>query len=90
MTWEQKLYALKAIADACLRMRKPGDWYVDTADLHVIGNGFSTAPTVSEPTPEDAVHAYWRRVTDELPSTFYLRTSKGPVRWNGFMWEAVP
>jgi hypothetical protein len=35
MTWEQKFAAILSIGDAALRMRKPGDWYVDHRGVEV-------------------------------------------------------
>lgn len=90
MTWEQKIQALMAITDVSLRMRRPGDWYVDANFLRIVGDGMETSTTVSDQqTPEDAVHAYWLAVT-ALASNLRLRSPKGEFRWNGFMWEPQP
>jgi hypothetical protein len=35
MTWEQKLLAMQALTEVSLKMRKPGDWYVDARGRRV-------------------------------------------------------
>jgi hypothetical protein len=89
MTWEQKLAALKALADASLRMRAPGDWYVshsvNVTDHPCMSRGFYGNGT----TPEEAVNDHWRQLVDELGGGHYLKVLGTPdkfYRWNGFMW----
>lgn len=96
MTWEQKLAALNAIVECTLKMRRPGDWYVeqsvDIKDGSILrgeyGNGNS---------PETAVLDHWERLTN-IESPLYLVgreffdgyvATRKVVRWNGFMWESV-
>jgi len=92
MDYQQKLYALNAIAETSLKMRKPGDWYVSQSveikDGSVLvgsyGNGI---------TPEEAINDHWDILTS-LPHGKYLiarahRDDRKAIRWNGFMWETV-
>lgn len=90
MTWEQKLQAMKAIADHKLIMRKPGDWYVN-APIEVGGGGVLVSMFGQGTTPEMAVNDHWAQLVENLPSDRYI-TGGNPghskcVRWNGFMWE---
>ena len=94
MNWQEKLHALNAIADVSLRMRKPGDWYVDQSVeiggmncllLGDYGNGVS---------PEEAVQAHWQRLVVDLKPKEYLVIHAGTeyrkhFRWNDFMWKEL-
>jgi hypothetical protein len=94
MPWQRKLDAFQALGDTCLRMRKPGDWYVeavsvmvkeDPKDCTVVGIYGNGA------TPEAAVLDHWRKLVDELPAKSHLVIERGSrrVRWNGYMWRDV-
>jgi hypothetical protein len=92
VNWEQKFAAIIALGEATLYMRKPGDWYVAQRSVevkqlerdgmlqHRYGNGA---------TPEEAVEAHFRRLTDEKPLAYIVTRHAGVRRrvlWNGFMW----
>lgn len=87
MTWEQKLAALDAIAETSLRMRKPGDWYVEARGRYVVGNGIEVARYGNGKTPQEAVENDWLQLVEGLPSDRHIRIRGGKeVRWNGYMW----
>jgi hypothetical protein len=95
MTWEQKFAAINAIAEASLKMRKPGDWYVsqnvevkETRGSSVIVSRFGNGTT-----PEDAVEDHFNSLTAEQPLAYVRVTKFGVIRhvlWNGFMWVDDP
>jgi hypothetical protein len=94
MTWEQKLAALTALGDTSLRMRKPGDWYVDhrgveIGDGHILDSGHGDGAT-----PEAAVEDRWACLTLLPPNKIIvldaMRATRREVRWNGFMWADSP
>lgn len=88
MTWEQKPVALNAIVECVLKMRKPGDWYVqqqvDIKDGSILRGDY-------------AVLDHWERLTTIKHPLFLLGreyfnglvSTRKAVRWNGFMWENV-
>lgn len=93
MTWEQQLEACKAIGDVSLRMRKPGNWYVEHRGVNVktgpvlegrYGNGVG---------PMEAVLDHWSKLTALLTTEYIVLSPVGPNRraviWNGFMWQDV-
>jgi hypothetical protein len=93
MTWEQKLQALQALSDVSLRMRKPGDWYVDSRmeikDGPVLVGAYGNGKT-----PQAAVEDHWQQYAllplDKGPIVVdAMRDSRRHVRWNGFMWQDV-
>lgn len=96
MTWEEKFAALQALGpsrEVCLMMREPGNWHV-SASLSTHDDMFERGVTVSEPTPEAAVNAYWRRLVDDLPTNEVVGVYRGSdgykfYRWMGFMWREV-
>lgn len=89
MTWEQKLYALKALAEVTLNMRKPGDWY---ACMHaeLKGDGVLTSSAGDGASPAQAVEDLWEQYA-EADVVVVLNAmdaqARREVRWNGFMWE---
>lgn len=92
MNWEQKLYALNALAEAKLLMRKPGDWYVSQSAE--IKNGAVLEGSYGNvASPEEAVEDHWETLTRLAPGQYIVvrafRDDRKAVRWNGFMWEAV-
>jgi hypothetical protein len=93
MTWEQKFEAINALSDTSLRMRSPGDWYIDCRGREVGGDGFLTGMYGNGRTPEEAVNDDFEKMTTvEYPK--YIRIGDGNgghihVRWTGFMWRTV-
>lgn len=96
MTWEQMLSAVQALGEASLRMRQPGDWYVEQPRVDkkergssVIGSAYGNGST-----PEAAVRDHWWTLTDLKPNEIIvidsLRATRRHVRWNGFMWVDEP
>lgn len=94
MNWEQKMEAIKSLAgmDTCIKMRRPGDWYVlDRVDIK--DGRFIRGGTGNGRTPEEAVNDRWFQLT-ELSRDQYLVVhafgdDRKAVRWNGFMWTTV-
>ena len=94
MTWEQKLAACQAFADASFVMRKPGDWYVnwraEIKDGAVLVGSYGNGAR-----PEEAMHDHWRVVTGIGPGQYWVANAyetfgkRRAARWNGFMWEAI-
>lgn len=99
LDWEQKLEAIKALLpggahSVCLRMREPGNWYVETSRVHVVREGIQASASGSGATPEAAVDTAWGRMTD-LPkgANLIVEPLTGPAlvaKWNGFMWVTSP
>ncbi len=91
MSWQQQFAAMKSLDDdACLRMRKPGDWYVH---IHVEISTPSILTSVggNGPTPESAVNDTWLQVSKRGTRVVLraYRDDRRCVTWNGFMWEDV-
>lgn len=97
MNWEQKLMALKGLAETHLEMRRPGNWYIAAHGRGVCGDGFEVGAYGNGVTPEEAVEDDWEKIVERLPPDRHIKVSKAPygpgdirrVRWNGFMWEDV-
>jgi hypothetical protein len=91
MNWQQKLAAIIAFAGhyrTSLKMRDPGDWYVEAA-MSVGGDGMLTGSYGNGTTPEEAVDNHWR-IYSELPANRYaVNHDNKRARWNGFMWVEV-
>lgn len=97
MNWQQKFDALGAIGtEISVRMRKPGDWYVDhrgvdtkeTPDSCCLVGRYGNGST-----PEEAIENHWRRLTEEQPLAYLWVSEFGKnrkVRWNGYMWRDLP
>ncbi len=92
MTWEQKLQACQALCEHTLRMRKPGDWYVD-GSVDVKRRSCLEARFGNGRTPEEAVEDHWKQLTELEPGQYLVIKAYGEdrqaVEWNGFMWTTV-
>ena len=88
-TWEDRLAAMQALTECSLRMRSPGNWYVETSVE--IGDGaiLSSAYGNGE-TPEQAVEQTWKNVTT-LRDDQYLAVRRHGERlnamWDGDAWK---
>lgn len=94
MTWEEKLAACKAIgSEIGLRMRKPGDWYVDHCGVEVKEGSMLASRYGNGPTPQAAAEDHWTQLTELTPREYIVldagRSTRRAVRWNGFMWQDV-
>ena len=94
MTYEQMLKTCQALDPDCtIRMRKPGDWYVDWR-VEMKDGGVLRSEYGNGVSPVDAIHNHWTIVAT-LPSNQYLvieadvPSRRHAVRWNGFMWAPV-
>lgn len=100
MNWEQKLNAMIALCGwsaVSLKMREPGNWYVEVIGRNIGGGGFLRGEYGEGRTPQEAVEDDWRRLVDELPEDRVIVVSRRSteeterrVRWNGYMWADVP
>lgn len=94
MDWQQKLAALQCLGPVALKMRSPGNWYVE-ARAEIKQGSILAGAYGNGATPELAVLDHWRQFVDELPHGHYIvtdayRTERRAVRWAGFMWQEVP
>ena len=92
MTWEQKFEAMRSLVghfSICIRMRKPGDWYVNATGRNIAGQGFTRGTCGDGVTPQEAIEDDWRQYVDALPEGQYIAVGDRKVRWNGFMWKDV-
>jgi len=95
MTWEEKFEAIKAIGSACLRMRKPGDWYVSQPDVAVKVGAMLESRYGNGATPEAAVLDHWQQLTsidlaNEVVVLDAMRDTRRHVWWNGYRWVDQP
>lgn len=95
MTWEQKVQACQALGEFSLKMRHPGDWYVnqsrvEVSDGHILSGGCVSGAK----TPEEAVDKHWDWLTalgsDERIVVNADNLDRRAYRWNGFMWAEQP
>lgn len=92
MTWEQKIQACQAIGDFSLRMRGPGDWYVDQRGVERKEGSLLSGGCVSgAKSPEEAVNQHWSWLTGTMEHGFPIvidahRPTHREIFWNGFMW----
>jgi hypothetical protein len=94
MTFEQKIMACQAIGSFSLRMRRPGDWYVDHSCVEKTNGSILDGGCVTEAsTPEAAVEQHWAWLTNLKPNQTIVvnanawRDNRRELRWNGFIWE---
>ena len=95
MTWEEKFAALQALGDCSLRMRQPGDWYVDARGVDVKEGGMLAGRYGNWTTPEAAVLDHWERYTTQVEAGQVvvinaMGGSRRHVRWTGYMWRDEP
>jgi hypothetical protein len=94
MNWEQKLEALQGLdCEISLRMRAPGNWYVDHRGIEVKkhGSAILRGEYGNGRTPEEAVEDHWRLLTGLGPEEYVVLHAMLPekrrhVVWSGFMW----
>lgn len=93
MTWEEKLMALRALGDASLKMRKPGEWYVSQDNVSVTRSGVLRGLCGNGSTPIVAVENHWRHLVESIGTDYIVcratQRTREAFRWNGFMWERV-
>lgn len=90
MSTDEKMKALTALGGALwagLHIRPDGTWYV-RAGIEISDGAIARSPSVSEPTPEKAILAYWNEITQLKPGEFLrVDATREKVRWNEYMWE---
>ena len=95
MGWEETFEAIKAIGDASLRMRKPGDWYVSQSGVEVKVGPVLEGRYGNGQTPQAAVLDHWKKLTSidlakEVVVLDAMRDTRRHVWWNGYRWVEVP
>lgn len=91
MTTDQMMQACQAIGDISLRMRAPGNWYVDHRGVERVEGSLLSGGLVSADNPQHAIGQHWAWLTDDKYPVIRI-WNYGTVRrvkWNGFMWEDV-
>lgn len=68
---------------AGVKMRAPGDWYVNSNMEHAHGQSMLIGNYGNGFTPALAVEAHWKQYADGTP----FKCGDDWFRWNGFMWE---
>lgn len=88
-TWEQRLAALQALTECSLRMREPGNWYVETS-LEIGDGSILSSAYGNGKTPQEAVEKTWTNVT-RLRDDQYLALRREGDRlnavWDGDAWK---
>jgi hypothetical protein len=94
MSAESKLKAIEELVGprgVCLRMRKPGDWYVDCG-IEVGGSGVLVGTCGNGKTPFAAINDTFSQLIN-LPADRYIVVDRNGMRrhyrWNDFMWSDV-
>lgn len=92
MTWEEKLHELRKLGDLSLKMRGPGDWYVEQVGVSISHHdGFLRSEHGNGATPKQAVEDHWRILTSvQAPSEIIRRANpqryQRAFRWEGGRW----
>jgi hypothetical protein len=92
VNWEEKFMAINALSQASLRMRHPGDWYVEQS-IEIGGDGLLTSVFGNGGTPSEAVDDHWIKITS-IQYSKYLVVGHGEqrrhYRWQYCLWKEVP
>jgi hypothetical protein len=95
VTWEEKFAAIQALArEASLKMRKPGDWYVEAVGVEISEGCLLVGSYGNGRTPQEAVEDHWIKWTQLTGKQTHLvknamRDDRQTYRWNGYMWAEV-
>jgi hypothetical protein len=94
ITTEQKILALKAIAELSFQMRAPGDWFTNWKGVEIGGDGMLRSVSGNGADPFQAAEDLWKQATT-LTAGQYLVTSaygggRKQHRWHDFMWHEIP
>lgn len=88
-SWQDRLAAMQVLADASVRMRKPGDWYVQQG-ISVSNGVILSGYYGNGSTPEAAVEDHWRIYT-RLDEGTWIAVKDGDDRmnavWDGDAWK---
>ena len=85
MSWEEKLLCLQGLGETSLRMREPGNWYVDARRRDCIRGIFAVGAYGNGNTPQAAVEADWAIISKEP----CVRAGDAHYTWNGSMWDRL-
>jgi len=91
MNSDQKMAALDAIAECSLKMRKPGDWYVDQ-NTEIKRAGILHGEYGNGSTPQEAIDDHFRLIAESgepIVTNAYGGPRRKVHKWNGYMWERV-
>ncbi len=92
MTWEDRIQAMQSLGELTLRMRKPGDWYVNHSGVERAEGCLLCGGCVTgAKTPQEATEQHWKWLT-ELKGDQYIVTNamndrRMAYRWTGYMWK---
>lgn len=91
LTWEQKLHALQALCETSLRMRAPGNWYVNAIGRSMTKlDGFLVGKYGNGKTPQEAIEDDWRQIALAGPEWLVIvdkHDGQRAFQWNGWMWD---
>lgn len=92
MTWEQQLEALQSLGRCCLKMRVPGNWYVEQPRVSIATGGMLVGKFGQGTSPEEAVEDHWRQYTTYVKDERVKVEQAGKVtglyvRWDGYRWK---
>jgi len=88
MTYEEKFAAINALCEASVKMRKPGDWYVQPTSF-LGGRGFTECTYGEGSTPQEAIEDHWEKISN-AHYPLYAAAGDKHYEWDGFMWKEVP
>lgn len=92
MTYEEKFLALQSLTSHCLRMRRVGNWYVDSG-LEIKDGAIFSGDYGEGKTPEEAINNHWDIYSKvKLPNTIVVNDyteNRHEYIWNGYMWKEV-
>lgn len=93
MTWEEKLAACQALSECSLKMRSPGNWYVQQCGTDITQGSMLVGKYGNGQTPQQAVEDHWLKLTELAPQEYIVIRAYGEdrlaVKWNGYMWSTV-
>lgn len=88
-TWEDRFAALQVLGEASVRMRKPGDWYVDQR-VGVSNGAIVRSSYGNGATPQEAVEDHWL-IYSAVGGNEWIASGSGDDRinavWDGDAWK---
>jgi hypothetical protein len=92
LTWEERFEAMQSLGDCSLRMRKPGDWYMNLRGVNIRKDSMLSAVCGDGNDPITAILSTWRALTELKAREYITVDSMGKefnYRWNGYMWKEM-
>lgn len=91
--WEQKFQVMQSLCSHSLKMRGPGDWYVESTGIEIKDGPILESSYGNGKTPQEAIENHYEIYTSvKLPKTVVVNahTSKRKEYiWTGFMWREL-